>query len=79
MGTVISNYDFGKLVSGNPANNSFGVDVEIDSDATSTKVGILQFKIPERESIELSDKAYISTITITFTISNDGSDIEIIK
>jgi hypothetical protein len=79
MGTVISNYDFGKLVSGNPANNSFGVDVEIDSDATSTKVGILQFKIPQRESIELSDKAYISTITIRFTISNDGSDIEIYK
>ena len=79
MGTVISNYEFGKLVSGNPANNSYGVDVEIDSDATSTKVGILQFKIPQRESIELSPKAFITTITIRFTISNDGSDIEIYK
>ena len=79
MGTVISNYEFGKVNSGAPSTSYYDVDVEIDSEAGSTKMGVLQFKLPTRESIELSNKAFISTVTIRFTLTNDGSDIEIYK
>tara|TARA_R100000234_G_scaffold344_1_gene293 strand:- start:2234 stop:5320 length:3087 start_codon:yes stop_codon:yes gene_type:complete len=79
MGTVISNYEFGKVNSGAPSTSYYDVDVEIDSESSSTKMGVLQFKLPTRESIELSNKAFISTVTIRFTLTNDGSDIEIYK
>ena len=79
MGTVISNYEFGKVNSGAADTNYYGVDVELDSESGSTKMGVLQFKLPTRESINLSNKTYISTITIAFAVTNHGSDIEIYK
>ena len=76
---TISAYDFGYVDSGAAANNHFGADVQLDSEAAATKMGILQFNIPTLESLELTSKSYISTITIGVTVSVAGDTIEIYK
>ena len=76
---TISAYDFGYVDSGAAANNHFGADVQLDSEAAATKMGILQFNIPTLESLELTSKSYISTITIGVTVTVTGDTIEIYK
>lgn len=76
---TIAAYDFGYVNSGAGATNYFGADVELDSQSGSTKMGVLQFNIPTRESLELTSKSFISTITIGVTVTVAGDTIEIYK
>ncbi len=77
---TIAAYDFGYVDSASDGDdNFFGADVVLDSASASTKMGVLQFNIPTRESLELTSKSYISTITIGVTVSVAGDTIEIYK
>ena len=77
---TIAAYDFGYVDSANDGDdNFFGADVQLDSEAAATKMGILQFNIPTLESLELTSKSYISTITIGVTVTATGDTIEIYK
>jgi len=76
---TISAYDFGYVDSGNSATNYYGADVVLDSESGSTKMGVLQFNIPTLESLELTSKSYISTITIGLTVTATGDTIEMYK
>ena len=78
--TTISTYYFGYVDSGSGGNdNFFGADVELDSESGSTKMAVLQFAIPTRESLALPAKSYISTITIGVTVASTGDTIKIYK
>ena len=76
---TISAYDFGYVNSLSKDTNYYGADVIIDSNGASTKAGILQFNIPTLESLELTSKSYISTITIGLTVTVTGDTIEMYK
>ena len=77
---TIAAYDFGYVDSASDGDdNFFGADVVLDSASASTKMGVLQFNIPTLESLELTSKSYISTITIGVTVSVAGDTIEIYK
>ena len=77
---TIAAYDFGYVDSANDGDdNFFGADVQLDSQSASTKMGVLQFNIPTRESLELTSKSFISTITIGVTVTVTGDSIEIYK
>ena len=67
------------LDSGNPNNNYQGYDWDLISDgSTTTRMGIMMFKIPDRSSAivqPISDKAYISQIDLKLDISNAGASL----
>ena len=77
---TIGTYNFGYVDSENDGDDNFyGADIIIDSETDETRMAILQFEIPTRESLELSSKSYISTITMAFTVTVTGGTIEIYK
>ena len=76
---TIGTYNFGYVDSVNADTAYYGADVKLDSASDETRMAVLQFEIPTRESLELSSKSYISSITMAFTVTNTGDTIEIYK
>jgi len=71
---VLGGVNFGYVNSGAPDTN-YDHEMKILSDTGATKAGIIQFDIPSKDDLELSNKDYISTITLACTVSNTGGSI----
>ena len=79
--TSIGSYEFGYVdnVNSEKDNNFFGANVQVDSNAADTRIGILRFIIPTREDLDLTSKSFISTITLGLNVTNAGDNLEIYK
>ena len=67
-----SSVDTAYVDEANPTTNYVGADWDLYSSASKTRCGFMTFQLPEKNSLGVSDKAYLYRIKVDFDISVNG-------
>ena len=64
-----------KFADSTAPNNSTSNDLNLFSDASTTKCGFLRFTIPKRDTLTISNKAFLHKIRLRLDVSTAGSEL----
>ena len=64
-----------KFADSDAPNNSTSNDLNLFSDASTTKCGFLRFTIPKRDTLTISNKAFLHKIRLRLDVSTAGSEL----
>ena len=64
-----------QFVDSDVPNNHSSADLDLFSDGTKTRCGFIRFTIPQRDTLTISNKAFLHKIRLRLDVSNTGSEL----